>query len=168
MSAERSVQTSYGPVSIESADLFWSKVNKDGPVPPHRTDLGPCWEWTAATTGGYGRFSIGRRMRQAHRLAYELLVGPIPKGKQIDHICRNRRCVNPKHHEAVSNRVNALRGMSPTAIAWRSRLCLRGHSMTPDNTYVRPDGDHICRICKIERDRTYRRRKRERATGAAL
>src|SRR6185312_13183624 len=83
-------------------ERFWAKVDKDGPEPEHRPDLGPCWLWTtgrfSGAVGGYGQFwrCEGQNLH-AHRVAYELLVGPIPYGLHLDHLCRVRHCVNPKH-----------------------------------------------------------------------
>jgi len=97
---------------------FWTKVRL-GSVPPHRPDLGPCWEWTAGCTGkGYSRFVAGskidasNRLVYAHRLAYEILTGAIPQGLQADHLCRNRACIRPTHIELVTNAVNSQRGES--------------------------------------------------------
>lgn len=91
---------------------FWAKVDKHGPVPAHRPDLGPCWVWTAARHGkGYGMFSVDRKRKvRAHRFAYEMMVGPIPEGLDLDHLCRNRACVNPEHLEPVTRSVNLKRG----------------------------------------------------------
>lgn len=113
---------------------FWQKVVV--------VDSG-CWEWQAYKVTGYGSFNYGRRPKLAHRLAYEWLVGPIPAGLQIDHLCRNRACVNPHHLEPVTQRENTLRGL-------RGRLithCPQGHEYTPENTY-RLHGIHRrCRTC---------------------
>src|SRR4051812_41628217 len=81
---------------------FWEKVEKEGAVPADRPSLGPCWEWTAFKLRGYGQFSPWKGLLcRAHRYAYELLVGPIPEGHELDHLCRNRGCVNPAHLEPV-------------------------------------------------------------------
>lgn len=91
---------------------FWAKVNKDGPAPTHRSDLGSCWLWTASTNWGYGVLSIDGRSIRAHRFAYELLVGPIPEGLQLDHLCHVRHCVRPDHLEPVTLQENVVREAS--------------------------------------------------------
>jgi hypothetical protein len=86
---------------------FWSKVDRTG----------DCWKWTAGLTGsGYGRFRWDGGEVAAHRFAYELLVGAIPDGLQIDHLCRNRACVNPAHMEPITQRENILRGVGRAAL----------------------------------------------------
>lgn len=85
---------------IPPSERFWPKVNKAGPAPEHRPELGPCWEWTAGQAPhGYGAFAIGGREGAvgAHRFAYELLVGPIPDGLSVLHHCDNPPCCNPAH-----------------------------------------------------------------------
>jgi HNH endonuclease len=82
---------------VDTATRFWSKVDKDGPVPSHMPNLGPCWVWTAGG-GRYGQFSTGKgRNHLAHRFAYELTVGPIPAGLLVCHHCDNGLCVRPEH-----------------------------------------------------------------------
>lgn len=116
-------------------DRFWPKVRKsDG-----------CWEWTSKRyPNGYGCFFIaGKRSVGAHRFSYELAKGPIPKGLVIDHLCRNKACVNPAHLEAVTNSTNILRGERQT----RQSHCRRGHEWTPENTRLGKDGRRMCLAC---------------------
>lgn len=136
---------------------FWAKVNK--------TET--CWLWTASIQrNGYGMFSIGGKKREvAHRTAYKALIGEIPEGYQLDHLCRVRNCVNPEHLEPVTQRENIRRGDSPSAQNARKNECKHGHELTPENTYVLPaDGSRHCRECMREKDR--RRVPRRRSTKA--
>lgn len=125
-----------------------------------------CWLWTGARNhrGGYGLFAaLNSRLVQAHRFAFEFLVGPIPAGFQIDHLCRIPRCVNPAHLEPVSARENTLRGFGVTAANAQKTHCLRGHPLTPDNLVQKvallAKGWRQCRAC----NREDARRRRERA-----
>jgi hypothetical protein len=123
---------------------FWDKVDA----------YGDCWLWTAyKTPEGYGQFWHERRNEGAHRYAYESLVGGIPDGYELDHLCRVPNCVNPDHLEPVTHRENLLRG--PTTISNRLRRrthCRYGHEYTPENTDIRP-GYRRCRACTKEHDR---------------
>lgn len=112
---------------------------------------GDCWVWTATLDRhGYGTFFLGRNQR-AHRAAYELFVGPIPGGLDIDHLCRNRACVNPDHLEPVDRRTNILRGEAPTAIAYREGRCKSGrHPRTPEHVYNSGGKFRQCRTCALE------------------
>jgi HNH endonuclease len=117
---------------------FWSKVQ--------RSESG-CWEWTAAKTVGYGRFADKGRTLLAHRVAYELLIGPIPEGLQIDHLCRNPSCVNPAHLEPVTSRENLLRGVGEPARNAAKTHCPQGHEYSPENTYAYR-GMRMCVECR--------------------
>lgn len=111
-----------------------------------------CWEWTGSTTQGYGAIAWGEdgRSRRVHRVVYELLVGPVPPPLMLDHLCRNRRCVNPAHLEPVTNRENVLRGIGPTAVNAAKTHCSVGHEFTEVNTYYNPrdPGWRRCRACR--------------------
>ena len=79
-------------------DRFWSKVDKGGPIPTHKPELGPCWVWTASTSAGYGRFWVtGRGLRGSHTVSWVLAHGQIPSGMDICHRCDNPPCVRPEH-----------------------------------------------------------------------
>lgn len=124
---------------------FWEKV-----------DITPgCWVWLAKRTLGYGSFWNGQSHEGAHRYSYRLHVGPIPPGFELDHLCRNRACVNPAHLEPVTQRVNLLRGEGACARNARKKSCLRGHEFTESNTRILIGGRRECRICRREIKRRY-------------
>lgn len=109
-----------------------------------------CWEWQGQVVpAGYGRVQVGGRKSQwAHRVAYELVVGPIPKGLQIDHLCRNRRCVNPSHMEPVTPRENTMRGVSFAAINAKKTHCRRGHEFVAGSYRIVKNSKGRERACK--------------------
>lgn len=119
-----------------------------------------CWEWTAyRNDDGYGRFNIDNTQRFAHRLAYQHLVGEVPEGTELDHLCGNRGCVNPEHLEPVTHRENVLRGNAPAAQQARQTHCKRGHELDGENLYVEPNGRRrVCRTCKRDYLRNYTKR----------
>jgi hypothetical protein len=118
-----------------------------------------CWLWTAATSvKGYGQFHMGDGgLVHAHRAAWTLLVGPIPDGATIDHLCRKRACVNPDHLEPVSIGENVLRGDTITARNAAKTHCPQGHPYSGDNLRIRPDGARECRACRRESFREWSR-----------
>ena len=141
-----------GTVPRPIAERFWEKVNKTG----------DCWIWTGSTNHGYGQFYVNGKPTpgRAHRVAYELAIGPIPNGLELDHLCHNRdkscmggetclhrACVNPDHLQPATHRLNGLRGRSVAAVHAAKTHCIRGHEFTPANTDVRPRGSRRCRTC---------------------
>jgi hypothetical protein len=132
-------------------ERFWSKVDKNGPIPAHRPELGPCWLWTARiSTGGYGAFQIGKRPISAHVAAWELVHGPIPTGVERDHLCRVRRCVRPDHLEPVTHQENVLRGEGIAARQAQRTHCPKGHPYDAENTRIYR-GRRFCRACAATR-----------------
>lgn len=129
-------------------------VERPGPLPT------PCWVWQQAiASNGYGVSWYRGRYCSAHRRVYQELVGPIPEGLQIDHLCDVRACVNPDHMRVCTSRENVLRSpIAPSAINARRTHCVNGHSL--DDCYVRPDGRRRCRTCEQDRSREYQRAKR--------
>lgn len=117
---------------------------------------GDCWTWTGNVAGRYGHVRDQGRTYQVHRLVYSLLVGPIPDGLTLDHLCRNRLCVNPAHLEPVSNRENTLRGFGPTATNARATHCKHGHAFDEVNTRYRQNGWRACRKCQADLTREIR------------
>lgn len=144
---------------------FRAKIDKDGPIPPARPELGRCHVWTASLSvrGGYGQFRLDGRTRKAHQVALELAGVPIPAGSEPDHLCRNRACVRPDHLEPVTRRENFLRGEHPTAVAVRADVCQRGlHELTEKNTVKRSRDVRECRTCSNDARRRRRDLVRER------
>ena len=126
-------------------ERFWEKVDA----------AGDCWEWTACRNEhGYGSFVTERPKKvKAHRMAWELLVGPIPDGMVLDHLCRNPRCVNPDHLEVVTQRINMLRGYGIARRAANATHCPQGHPYNAENTAYTKKGHRACRACILARSR---------------
>ena len=121
-----------------------------------------CWEWIGNSAGaGYGRISIDGTMYMAHRVSYALYRDSVPRDLEIDHLCRNPKCVNPWHLEIVDHRTNTLRGIGPTAINARKTHCMRGHEFNEKNTHINTtSGSRQCRPCIRARDRQLRKEAR--------
>lgn len=141
------------------------------PVPG---DMTSCWIWDGSLLRGYGTYSTPHGTKRAHRYGYALIVGVIPEGLDLDHLCRNRACVNPLHLEPVTRAVNVLRGDGPTAANAAKTHCQNGHPLTPDNLmplhHSRKTGRN-CIVCQRakEKRRTIRlaaERRRIRAARA--
>lgn len=139
-------------------ERFLAKVNPAGPLPLVRGVHGRCHEWNAADDGdhGYGRFWLNGRSVKAHRAAYQLQVGPIPDGHDIDHRCRNVRCVRPSHLRPLTHRANILASRNHVALRAAQTHCHRGHPFDDANTYIAPNGTRKCRTCKRDAQRTSR------------
>lgn len=124
-----------------------------------------CWNWTGfVNPQGYGESYKGGKER-AHRLSYKIFKGNIPYGLQLDHLCRNRSCVNPDHLEAVSRRVNILRGTAPSALNAKKTHCSRGHPYKGVNLVLVWRSNTLswwrqCRKCKTINQRTWRAHKK--------
>ena len=111
-----------------------------------------CWLWTASLRlNGYGQMQWDGKNHGAHRLVYELLVGPIPPGLEVDHLCRVRSCVNPDHMEPVTHQENSARGLRGRLSTPKTH-CPRNHPYSRENLYVHPtSGAPVCRACKKAR-----------------
>lgn len=127
-----------------------------------------CWIWKGAKLHGYGVTSHKKLDKYAHRWMYKKLIGPIPKELCVDHLCRNRACVNPFHMELVSIGVNVMRGDTIPSRNAKKTHCPNGHPFDEIHTYLRRDrggkGRH-CRTCSNERRRILRR-NHEQSTGS--
>jgi len=135
-------------------DRFWSGVSQ-----PADSD---CWEWTRGkNSSGYGRISIAYKNRLTHRVSYTLMVGPIPDGLTLDHLCRNKICVNPDHLEPVPSLVNVRRA-KPHLLD--RDTCANGHAITPDSVYVFKSGKSSCKQCSSDKQKA---RVRSGAVAAA-
>lgn len=133
---------------------FWSNVSA--------TSAEGCWKWNGPiSVYGYGRLmeSIGNRKTKqlmAHRFAYEQVIGKIEEGMTIDHVCRNKSCVNPAHMEVVTRGENSIRSHSKNMMAMRENCCTKGHKIEKENVIkeTRKNGKERfrCKICSLSRE----------------
>ena len=123
-----------------------------------------CWEWDGAhIPEGYASIEVGGRQVGVHVLMYEAFVGLIPAGEEVDHLCRNTGCVRPSHLESVTHQENLRRGNSPVGINARREECASSHPFTPENTYIRANGNRTCRECVRQANRAWRAKRKAAA-----
>ena len=133
-------------------ESFWLRVDRSNPD--------GCWPWLGeASYHGYARVTLGGVKRQAHRWAYEFLVGNVPDGLELDHLCRNRRCCKPAHLEPVTHRENIIRGDTIPSTNLRKTHCPRGHPYDAENTRY-GSSQRLCRQCQRVHNTRYKARKR--------
>ena len=136
--------------ALPMPERYWAKVDKDGPIPDQRPDLGKCWLWMGAIQRlGYGSFYL---KGTTTILAHHFIVGKPMEGLEWDHLCRIRRCVNPSHLELVTRQVNVLRSLAPSALHARKVHCPAGHPYNLLNTFY-SRGRRGCRECRRARQR---------------
>lgn len=127
-------------------ERFWGKVEKkEG-----------CWEWVGSSSRGYGEMQWEHKLKKAHRISYELLKGKIPEGLEIDHLCRNKLCVNPDHLEPVTKKENIRRMRVITRVQYviknRARThCVNGHPLTENNIYIDSTDMRRCKQCNRDK-----------------
>lgn len=151
--------TTEGRVKPTPEERFWSKVDKNGPVPAHAPQLGKCWVWDGCRHHhGHPPFKVDGKPTMAYRFSYELVYGNKADGWYLDHLCKVPWCVNPSHLEPVTNGENILRGDGPGAINARKTHCKNGHELQPLKSDPKRRG---CKICAADNQRERRRRARE-------
>ncbi len=158
-------------MSTAAERAYWREYRRSHSVPDlsfpirenhsleDRGHSSPCWIWQGVTqSGGYGTAAHHGWRGMAHRLYYEAYKGGIPDGMDIDHLCRERSCVNPDHLEPVTHLENCLRGDTSAGRVARTGQCKHGHDLTVDGAYIyRRNASRICREC----NRLNMRRRKE-------
>ena len=132
-------------------ERFWEKVTPE----PNSG----CWLWVAGEVGGtgYGKFWTAGKTERAHRVSFAAANGAVPDGLILDHLCRTRCCVNPEHLDATTHRENQHR--SPLTSAGKTH-CRRGHPYEGYNLSITRSGERVCKACRREDTRQFRRRQR--------
>ena len=151
------------PTDLSTAEgraLFASRINK--------TET--CWIWIGSkfTHSGYGRFKAQGRDTAAHIFSWEIAHGPVPVGLELDHLCRNRICVNPGHLEPVTHRENELRGETIMARNFNKTHCDHGHELSGRNLFIRRNGRRRCQECERIYQRKYKAQPKIKARHAEL
>lgn len=163
------LQAKYDRLDGDPLLRWWAKVDKNGPVPTARSELGPCWLWTGSKDRhGYGQFDVhidgAKKNHRAHRWGYQQLVRELEASETLDHLCRVRPCVNPAHLDPVTHAVNVRRGTA----GQRNRdatHCPNGHLLTADNVILTKNQWRSCRECQRARTREANRKTRGTIPG---
>lgn len=139
------------------------KLDKEYILSNIKISLNGCWEWQRKINKitGYGQLSFKKQHFLAHRISYKIFKEEIPIGLVINHLCKNRKCVNPEHLEIVTLRENILKGNGFAAVNTQKEVCLRGHLLSGINLYITPDGRRQCKICMKIRGKIYLEKKIE-------
>jgi len=142
---------------LRAYNRFWDRVKK------RHSNF--CWDWLGLKNErGYGRFWMNGKLRKAHVVAYGWLIGRIPEGMELDHLCRNTSCVNPSHLQPVTHAENVRRGASPAAKNQARAKCVNGHPFSGKNLYLYKGIHRHCRTCRATRsNRRWRETKRKKA-----